>query len=164
MKSAVEQSDAVTDAVLADRDLVQHPPADLTPDACRLGPPVGSRRTHLRVETYDEGKLARAGCGSVVGVGQRSVHHPGSVAATYRPAKAETHLALVGKGVTFGSGWTVAQDAHLDDHHEMRHGRRRRRREHHLTAARRRLPSASPPTWLWRRTCPAAPPSAPAMC
>ena len=58
----------------------------------------------MRIEVLDEKRLVRGGYGGIMAVGQGSANPPRLVRMTYRPARAKTHLALVGKGITFDSG------------------------------------------------------------
>ena len=53
---------------------------------------------------WDEKRLFKEKCGGILAVGGGSASKPRLVMASYSPAKAKTHLALVGKGVTFDSG------------------------------------------------------------
>ena len=52
----------------------------------------------------DEGALAAQGYGGLLAVGGGSARPPRLVRLTYRPRGAKTHLALVGKGITFDTG------------------------------------------------------------
>src|SRR5690606_36975915 len=60
--------------------------------------------TGVRVTVWDEKKLARENCGGILGVGAGSQAPPRLVKLSYAPEGAKTHLALVGKGITFDSG------------------------------------------------------------
>ena len=104
VKDAVSDVEITAAAVAAVRDLVNTPPVDLTPMAFAEKVRRAAADTSVRVETWDERKLERLGFGALLGVGQGSTHPPAMVRMTYRPPRAHTHLALVGKGVTFDSG------------------------------------------------------------
>jgi leucyl aminopeptidase len=52
----------------------------------------------------DDKALARAGYGGILAVGSGSSRPPRLVRLSYAPRGATTHLALVGKGITFDSG------------------------------------------------------------
>ena len=104
VKEAVSDAQITAAAVLSVRDLVNTPPADLTPMAFAEHVRRAAGDTSVRVETWDQRKLERLGFGALLGVGQGSTHPPAMVRMTYRPPRARTHLALVGKGVTFDSG------------------------------------------------------------
>ncbi len=110
--AAVEPAQVVADAVLAVRDWVNTPPADLTPPAfadaiaaavkaANKGLPSGGR---VKAEVLDEARLAELGCGGLLAVGAGSAAPPRLVELTYAPKDAVAHVALVGKGITFDSG------------------------------------------------------------
>jgi leucyl aminopeptidase len=106
VKRAVSAADVISAAVGQVRDLVNTAPVDLTPDAFATAIRRAAADTSVRVEIFDENKLARQGYGGILAVGQGSAHPPRLVRMVYRPAKARigAHLGLVGKGVTFDSG------------------------------------------------------------
>jgi leucyl aminopeptidase len=63
-----------------------------------------SKIENVKIEVWDEKKLAKEKCIGILAVGQGSVRGPRLVKIEYRPAKAKAHLALVGKGITFDTG------------------------------------------------------------
>jgi leucyl aminopeptidase len=91
-------------SVLWVRDRVNTPPnelypahfADLVTEACSALP--------IEVEVWEENRLAKEGCGGILGVGGGSHRPPRLVALRYRPEGATAHVAFVGKGITFDSG------------------------------------------------------------
>jgi leucyl aminopeptidase len=103
-KAALERAQVVADAVHQVRDWVNTPPSDLHPlsfaaDVVKLGKEHG-----VKVEVLDEKALAKGGYGGILGVGQGSTRPPRLVRISYTPKKPVTHLAFVGKGITFDSG------------------------------------------------------------
>jgi len=104
VKDTVATAELTAHAVAAVRDLVNTPPGDLTPVALAEYVRRAAADTPVRVETWDVRKLERLGFGGLLAVGQGSTHPPALVRMTYRPPRAKSHLALVGKGVTFDSG------------------------------------------------------------
>lgn len=104
---AVEDAQVVTDAVAQARDWVNTPPGDLRPptfaDAISaLAADVAGSK--VKVEVWDEKRLAKERCGGILAVGRGSETPPRLVTLTYAPRGAKQHLALVGKGITFDSG------------------------------------------------------------
>lgn len=110
--AALEPAQVVADAVIATRDWVNTPPADLTPPlfadaivaavkAANKELPAGSR---IKAEVLDEARLAELGCGGLLAVGAGSAAPPRLVELRYAPKDAVAHVALVGKGITFDSG------------------------------------------------------------
>jgi leucyl aminopeptidase len=109
--SAFEAAQVVAQATAATRDWVNIPAGDLTPAAFadaveegvkKLGKGRGAPK--VSVVVHDEEKLAELGCGGILGVGIGSSAPPRLVELTYAPKDAKTHIALIGKGVTFDSG------------------------------------------------------------
>ncbi len=60
----------------------------------------------LGVEVWDEARLAKQGCGGILGVGQGSATPPRLIRLDYAPsgARKAARVVLVGKGITFDSG------------------------------------------------------------
>ncbi|MFF0340446.1 leucyl aminopeptidase [Kribbella sp. NPDC004875] len=103
-KAALERAQVTAESIAQVRDWVNTPPSDLHPaefaaDAVKLGKEYG-----VKVEVLDEKALAKGGYGGILGVGQGSTNPPRLVRLTYTPKKPVTHLAFVGKGITFDSG------------------------------------------------------------
>jgi leucyl aminopeptidase len=103
-RAVARRARAVAEAVNGTRDLVNTSPADLYPAALAEVSADVVDGLPVRMTVMDEKKLARGGYGGLLGVGQGSVHPPRLVRLDYSPAGAQTHLALVGKGITFDSG------------------------------------------------------------
>ncbi|HEY0691993.1 MAG TPA: leucyl aminopeptidase [Kribbella sp.] len=103
-KDALTRAEVVADAVHQVRDWVNTPPSDLHPaefaaHALKLGKEHG-----VKVEVLDEKALTKGGYGGILGVGQGSTNPPRLVRITYTSKAPVTHLAFVGKGITFDSG------------------------------------------------------------
>jgi leucyl aminopeptidase len=68
------------------------------------------------VTIWDEKALKRDGCGGILGVGQGSINPPRLVKLAYSPRGATTHLAYVGKGITFDTGGiSIKPAANMDE-------------------------------------------------
>ena len=102
--AALEEAQLVADAVIATRDWVNTPPADLTPALFADEIVAACKGSGVKVAVHDEKQLAKLGCGGILAVGSGSAAPPRLVELDYRPEGATTHLALVGKGITFDSG------------------------------------------------------------
>jgi len=94
----------VADAVSQVRDLVNAPPNDLYPETFAEIARKVAKVPGTKVTVLDEKALAAGGYGGLVAVGQGSARPPRLVKVAYAPARATTHVALVGKGITFDSG------------------------------------------------------------
>lgn len=104
VRDAVARAEVVSAAVNQARDWINVPPRDLTPKTFADAATKYAKGLKLTVEVLDEKALAKGGYGGLIGVGQGSANPPRLVRIAYRPAKASTHVALVGKGITFDSG------------------------------------------------------------
>ena len=105
-KEAVETARIVAETTALARDWVNTPPGDLTP-AAFADAVVGAHKDRdgkVKVSVTDDAALRKGGFGGIIGVGQGSANPPRLVQVTYAPRGAKTHLALVGKGITYDSG------------------------------------------------------------
>ncbi len=86
------------------RDLANTPPRHLSAVKFaevveRLAPDFG-----LTVEVFDRAALMELGTGGLLGVNAGSIEEPRMIKVSYRPADADGHLALIGKGIMYDSG------------------------------------------------------------
>jgi leucyl aminopeptidase len=88
----------------ATRDLVNAPANDLYPAKLAQIISAEAKIPNVKVEVWDEKRLAKEKCHGILAVGSGSVRGPRLVKITYTPANAKAHLALVGKGITFDTG------------------------------------------------------------
>ncbi len=109
--TAFEEAQVLAEAVIICRDWVNEPPGHLTPplfaDAVAEAHQAltkGRGAPQVSLEVLDEEQLAELGFGGTLSVGNSSDAKPRLVKLSYAPKDATTHLALVGKGVTFDSG------------------------------------------------------------
>ncbi len=102
--TAFDEAQVVAAAVNGVRDWVNTPPCDLTPPAFADQIAKAAKGTRVKATVLDESALAELGCGGLLGVGGGSSAPPRLVELRYSPASPVTHLALVGKGITFDSG------------------------------------------------------------
>ena len=95
---------AVAGAVAFARDLVNTPPGALRPSAMTEQVLATLEPLGIECEVIDAARLREEGSGGILGVGQGSSDEPRLIRLTYRHPGARSHLALVGKGITFDSG------------------------------------------------------------
>lgn len=109
IQQGVDRARVFCDAVALNRDLVNEPPASMTP---RIFADVATRvagENGVEITVWDEHDIARERLGGIVGVSIGSTEPPRLVRMVYTPAgfspksKMPT-IALVGKGITFDSG------------------------------------------------------------
>jgi leucyl aminopeptidase len=105
--AALQTAQVVAAAANQVRTWVNTPPGDFTPEKFAaavedLGKEKKSAKVSVKVT--DDKTLRAEGYGGIIGVGQGSANPPRLVQLTYKPRGAKTHLALVGKGITYDSG------------------------------------------------------------
>ncbi|WP_141494684.1 leucyl aminopeptidase [Kytococcus schroeteri] len=85
------------------RDLVNTPANFLYPESFAAS--VTERAPQgVEVEVIDDAQLESMGAGAIHGVGKGSARGPRIAVLRYRPAGAQKHVAMVGKGITFDTG------------------------------------------------------------
>jgi leucyl aminopeptidase len=94
----------VARAVVTAREWVNLPPNLLYPASFADEVRGFLKTAPVAIEVLDEKALLRDGYGGILAVGGGSSRLPRLVRLSYRPRGAKTHLALVGKGITFDSG------------------------------------------------------------
>lgn len=94
----------VATAMSTVRDLVTAPPSHLYPETLAQAAVDLAHGTDVSVDVLREAELTAGGFGGILAVGGGSVRPPRLVKLSYAPAKANKHLALVGKGITFDTG------------------------------------------------------------
>ena len=109
--TAFEEAQVLADAVRLTRDWVNEPPGHLTPEGfaaavsrAHRAATKGRGAPKVVLEIWDHTTLTERGLGGTLAVGNGSAATPRLAKLTYSPKDATTHLALVGKGVTFDSG------------------------------------------------------------
>ncbi|MCW2497945.1 leucyl aminopeptidase [Jatrophihabitans sp.] len=112
-RAHLKHAQAVSDAVLFVRDLVNTPPNDLYPATFAERAVARASAAGLEVEVLDERGLKRGRFGGILAVGGGSARGPRLVRITYRPAKPQAKVALVGKGITFDSGGLNIKTANM---------------------------------------------------
>ncbi|MCU4184301.1 leucyl aminopeptidase [Acidiferrimicrobium sp. IK] len=100
----VRRGAVAAEATARARDWVNTPARDLTPT--RLGALTEelARERGLRVEVWDERRIAAEGLGGLGGVAAGAVEPARLIKLEYRPRSPRARVALVGKGITFDSG------------------------------------------------------------
>ena len=102
--SGVHRAQVIAEAVTLVRDLVNTPPADLTPGDFAAQAERVAAACGLSAEVLGEKELAEQGYGGILGVGQGSVNPPRLVRLEYSHPQAQQTVVFAGKGITFDSG------------------------------------------------------------
>lgn len=103
-KTQLDRVKVLADTLKATRDLVNTPGNDLYPSKMAELIRQQAKIPNVKVEIWDEKKLAKEKCHGILAVGQGSVRPPRLIKISYTPPKAKAKLALVGKGITFDTG------------------------------------------------------------
>lgn len=104
---AIARATAVAEGTALARDLVNEPPASLTPVEFAKRAQATGRASGFKVTVLDERGIARERMGLLLAVAKAAMPYtpPRVVRLEYRPkGKAKKHICLVGKGLTFDSG------------------------------------------------------------
>jgi leucyl aminopeptidase len=108
--NALKRIKILTEALNATRDLINAPGNDLYPAKFAEIIAGQSKLPNVKVEVWDEKRLAKEKCNGILAVGAGSVRGPRLVKISYTPPNAKAHLALVGKGITFDTGGISLKD------------------------------------------------------
>jgi leucyl aminopeptidase len=100
----VERARIVAIAMHSVRDLVNAPSSHLYPESFAQESLELAKGAPVTVEVFGEPELRAGDFGGILGVGKGSARAPRLVKVIYSPDTATSHLALVGKGITFDSG------------------------------------------------------------
>lgn len=103
-KREIERSRILANSVDRVRYLVNSPPNVLYPQSFASIVSKEAKDFDVSVEILDEKALKAGNFGGILAVGQGSTRPPRLVKVEYSPKQAKTHLALVGKGITFDTG------------------------------------------------------------
>jgi leucyl aminopeptidase len=95
------------------RDWVNTPALDKAPEALAERIRTEAEAAGLWAEVWDHDRIVEENLGALLGVAAGSDRPPCVVVLEYRPDGAETHLSLVGKGITFDSGGLSLKTAAL---------------------------------------------------
>ncbi len=86
------------------RDLVNHTPYDMTPQAMALTAETLSQSNSLECTILDVNGMADEKMEAMLAVGRASVNPPRLIHLSYKPANPKKIITLVGKGLTYDSG------------------------------------------------------------
>ena len=103
-KAALKRIAVLTAAVHGARKLATLPANELYPAKFADLALDFARDAQIELTVWDEKKLAKDGFGLISAVGMGSARPPRLVKLHYKPQNPQSHLALVGKGITFDTG------------------------------------------------------------
>jgi leucyl aminopeptidase len=102
--SALSELEVLTSAVHRTRDMVNAPANDLYPEVMVQAAKKLAKGVSVKVKVWKEKDLIADGLGGIHAVGKGSNRPPRLVKLEYKPARAKTSVAFVGKGITFDTG------------------------------------------------------------
>jgi leucyl aminopeptidase len=97
-------AEVVAGAVATARDLANAPSAGKSPQWLAAEAQRLTAASGVQVRIWADDELATAGFGGILAVGGGSVRPPRLIELSYQPEAADSHIVLVGKGITFDSG------------------------------------------------------------
>ena len=106
LDAAIERGRVLGEAANLARDISVEPPNVLNPSVMAERARAIAEASGLEFEVLDQNRMRQLGMGALLGVAQGSAEPPALMIMRYKPAAAagSTHLALIGKGVTFDTG------------------------------------------------------------
>ncbi len=102
--NAVQRGEVIGQGMLLVRELVNLPPNILTPSTFTQRALSECNAAGIEIEVWDEIRLRRERCDSLLAVASGSQSPPRLLIMRYQGQKKTAPVALVGKGVTFDSG------------------------------------------------------------
>ncbi len=104
MQQGARIGEAIADSTLMARDMVNHPPADMTPTIIAAAAKRMAKDFQLRIQVLEKGAIHKLGMGGLLGVASGSAQPPKFIIIEYRRGGKKPFIALVGKTITFDSG------------------------------------------------------------
>ncbi len=104
IEKAVERGLKIASAQLETFLLVDLPPNTVTPKYLADWAVEKGKKYGFTVEVFDRKKAKEMGLDAFVAVGKGSANEPQFIVMDYHPEKAQKHIGLVGKGITFDTG------------------------------------------------------------
>lgn len=98
----VDAAHIIASEVIRAREIINMPANDLYPEVVAEKAQQLAKGLPLKIEVWDEKKLAQENCGGILGVGIGSIRPPRLVKIEYRGGG--KHIGLAGKGITFDTG------------------------------------------------------------
>ena len=100
----MHRATVITEAARLTRELVNTPPSAQSPEELARAAVEAASGLPVEVRVWTETELADDGFGGILGVGSGSTRPPRLVRLDYAPDGATSHVAFVGKGITFDTG------------------------------------------------------------
>jgi leucyl aminopeptidase len=102
--NSLSDLEVLSSAVHRTRDMVNAPANDLYPEIMVQAAKKLAKNVSVKVKVWEEKDLIADGLGGIHAVGKGSIRPPRLVKLEYKPSRAKTSVAFVGKGITFDTG------------------------------------------------------------
>ncbi len=99
-----EEAHAISLGVRTVRDLGNAPPNVMTPTHLAERAEAVAKQSGFKCTIYGRKEIEKMKMGGLLAVNRGSAEEPRFIVLEYSPRKAKTHVALIGKGITFDSG------------------------------------------------------------
>jgi leucyl aminopeptidase len=99
-----KEAKAIAAGVRTVRDLGNAPSNELTPARLAERAAEVAKAHGIKCTVYDKRAIEKMKMGGLLAVNKGSAEEPRFIVLEYAPRRAKTHVALVGKGITFDSG------------------------------------------------------------
>jgi leucyl aminopeptidase len=104
LETELSQALVVAQATNFVRDLVNHTPYDMTPQAMAVASDMLAKSNQLECTILDVSSLEAEKMNAMLAVGRASINPPRLIHLAYKPANPKKVITLVGKGLTYDSG------------------------------------------------------------
>ncbi|HEX9021390.1 MAG TPA: leucyl aminopeptidase [Nitrospirota bacterium] len=104
MQRGVKTGEAIAEAAIMARDMVNSPAADMTPAIIAARAKELARRFGFSARVLEREQMRKLGMGALLGVASGSAQPPKFIILEYRGGGKKPFIALVGKTITFDSG------------------------------------------------------------
>jgi leucyl aminopeptidase len=120
LRRAAERAALLADRTNRARDLANMPPNELNPHVLgERAQELAREHEHLKAEVLGPTQMDKLGMGALAAVGRGSRNEPRLIVLRYEPpqtTRADVHLGLVGKSITFDAGGISLKPAvHMED-------------------------------------------------
>jgi leucyl aminopeptidase len=104
IRSGVKTGETIAHSAAMVRDMVNSPPADMTPAIVAAKARQIAREFGLKLQVLERDQMRKLGMGGILGVASGSAQPPKFIIIEYRKGGKRPFIALVGKTITFDSG------------------------------------------------------------
>jgi len=104
MQKGARTGEVIAGSTAMVRDMVNHPPKDMTPSIIAAQAKAIAKQFRLTVKVLERKQMEKLGMGALLGVASGSAQPPKFIIVEYRRGGKKPFIALVGKTITFDSG------------------------------------------------------------